>query len=88
MVQRLHLTMEVTERHDGSFEARCPELSVSAHGQFADEAIENLKEIVFSSMADGFDMSFDQADSSEILRGVLARNRQCYIHIPRDDLAH
>lgn len=88
MVQRLHLTMEVTEKPDGSYEAHCPELSMSASGRYAEEAVDKLKEIVFSSMSDGFDLAFTEENSSEQLFNILAQNKQCFLHIPREPQIH
>ena len=88
MVQRLHLTVEIREKLDGSFEARCPELSLSARGRHAEEAIDRLKETVFSSLSDGFDASFEEAHYSETIEHILTQNPHCYLTIPRDPQAH
>lgn len=88
MVQRLHLTMEIAEQPDGSYEARCPELSLSAHGRFSEEAIDRLKEMVFSSMAGGFDSSFAETRPHDHLHAVLARNRDCYLFLPPERRAN
>jgi hypothetical protein len=88
MVQRLHLTMEISEKNDGSYEAHCPELSLTAHGHFAEEAIDRLKELVFSSMAGGFDSALLETKSPDMLRGILADNKKCYLCVPHHPRVH
>lgn len=88
MVQRLHLTIEVTERPGGEFEARCPELLLDASGGSPDEAIDKLKELVFSSMSGGFDSLSLGGKSVDLLYSVLADNRHCYLHFPPEMQVH
>lgn len=88
MVQRLHLTMEIAEQPDGSFEAHCPELSLSAHGRFSEEAIDKLKEMVFSSMAGGFDSSFTETRPFDLVHTILSRHRSCYLYLPLERQVH
>jgi hypothetical protein len=88
MVQRLHLTIEITERPCGDYEARCPELSLDALGRSPDEAIDRLKELVFSSMSGGFDSPFPESKSVDLLYSILSRNRHCYLHFPPDLRVH
>jgi hypothetical protein len=88
MVQRLHLTMEIAEQPDGSFEAHCPELSLSARGRFSEEAIDRLKEMVFSSMAGGFDSSFTETRPFDLLHTILSRNHTCFLFLPPDRQVH
>lgn len=83
MVQRLNLTVEVDEKADGSYEAHCPELSISAIGRHADEAVERLKDIVFSSMSGGFDSNFCLGHPPrDAIQTILAAHRECYLHVP------
>ncbi len=88
MVQRLHLTMEIAEQPDGSFEANCPELSLTARGRYSEEAIDRLKEKVFSSMAGGFDSSFMEKRPFDLVHAILSRNRSCYLFLPSGRQAH
>lgn len=88
MVQRLHLTMEISEQPDGSYEANCPELSLSASGRFSEEAIDKLKEMVFSSMAGGFDSSFTETRPFDIVHTILSHHRTCYLFLPPGRQVH
>lgn len=88
MVQRLHLTMEVTERSDGSYEARCPELSLSAQGRVAEEAIDRLKDLVFSSMTGGFDSVMPEPRAPDMIRAILAHHKHCYLYLPPHPHVH
>jgi hypothetical protein len=88
MVQRLNLTIEVTERPAGVFEARCPELLLEASGRSPDEAVDKLKELVFSSMSGGFDSPFQVGKSADLLYSILAENRHCYLHFPPEMQVH
>jgi hypothetical protein len=89
MVQRLHLTVEVDEKADGTYEAHCPELLLTAKGRFADEAVDRLKELVFSSVSSGFDSAFSPpSPSPDLLKTILAAHRNCYLHLPPPHSAH
>ncbi len=88
MVQRLHLTIEIAEQPGGNYEARCPELSLSATGGSADEASDRLKELVFSSVNGGFDSPFPEGKPVDLLYSILASNRHCYLHFPPDMQVH
>jgi hypothetical protein len=88
MAQRLHLTIEIMERPGGDFEAKCPELSLDTRGKSPDEAVDRLKELVFSSMSGGFDSHFPESKSVNQLCAILAQNRHCYLHFPIDVRVH
>jgi hypothetical protein len=88
MVQRLHLSIEITEKSGGEFKARCPELLLEASGRSPDEAVDKLKELVFSSMSGGFDSPYLGGKSVDLLYSVLADNRHCYLHFPPEMQVH
>jgi hypothetical protein len=88
MVQRLHLSIEVTEKPGGEFVAHCPELLIEASGRSPDEAVDKLKELVFSSMSGGFDSLSMGSKSVDMLYSVLADNRHCYLHFPPEMQVH
>lgn len=80
--------MEVAEQPDGSYEANCPELSLSARGRLSEEAIDRLKEMVFSSMAGGFDSSFTETRPFDLVHTILSGNRTCYLFLPSERTVH
>ncbi|MEJ2745045.1 MAG: hypothetical protein P8123_05075 [bacterium] len=88
MVQRLHLSIEVTEKPGGEFVARCPELLLEVSGRSSDEVVDKLKELVFSSMSGGFDSLSMGNKSVDMLYSVLADNRHCYLHFPSEMQVH
>ncbi len=88
MVQRLHLTMEIKEKIDGSFEAHCPELSISVQGRYAEEVMDKLKEQVFSSLLDSFHTAPDKSSDMETIGRIVTQNPHCYLSIPRDPQVH
>ncbi|MDD5555849.1 MAG: hypothetical protein PHN82_01230 [bacterium] len=88
MGRRLHLTVEVDEREDGIFEAHCPELSLSAKGRFAEEAVDRLKEMVFASVGGNFDATVLSPPDTDQLKPILARHKHCYLYMPPGRRAH
>ncbi|MCX6355012.1 MAG: hypothetical protein NTZ78_08935 [Candidatus Aureabacteria bacterium] len=80
--------MEISEKPDGSYEAHCPELSLTAHGRFAEDAIDRLKELVFSSMAGSFDGALPEVKAPDLLKGILANNTHCYLYLPSHPRIH
>jgi len=80
--------MEVIERPEGGYDAHCPELSLTARGRFAEEAIDRLKEMVFSAMSGGFDGVMPDIKPPDIIRKIVAENERCFIYLPRRPRMH
>jgi hypothetical protein len=88
MVRRLNLTVEIRERRDGSFEAHCPELAISARGRYAEEAVDNLQQTVLSSLSEGFNVSFYETNNLKAIEDILMQNPHCYFAVPQDPQVH
>ena len=80
--------MEIKEKIDGSFEAHCPELSISARGRYEEEAMDKLKEQDIASLLDSFDTASDKSKDMETIERIVTQNPHCYLSIPRDPQVH